>query len=146
MESRHGATPPRRQKPLEPPADLDALATRVFDAAFEVHREIGPGFAEQAYETALAIELGLRGIPFTRQPVVRLRYKGHDIGEGRMDLLVDEKLVVELKAVESLAPVHTAQVLAYLKASRLTLGLLLNFNVRRLAMGVRRVILTHPPP
>ena len=63
-----------------------------------------------------------------------------------MDLLVDQQLVVELKAVESLAPVHTAQVLSYLKASRLTLGLLLNFNVRRLVMGVRRVILTHSHP
>jgi GxxExxY protein len=73
---------------------------------------------------------------------VVLRYKGHDIGEGRMDLLVDGRIVVELKAVESLAPVHVSQVLAYLKASRLTLGLLINFNVRRLVMGIRRVILT----
>ena len=146
MESRHDATPPRRQKQFEPPSELDALAERVLDAAFEVHRDIGPGFGEHCYEAAMAIELGLRGVPFLRQPVIKLRYKGHDIGEGRMDLLVDQQLVVELKAVESLAPVHTAQVLSYLKASRLTLGLLLNFNVRRLVMGVRRVILTHSHP
>jgi GxxExxY protein len=146
MEDRQGAMPPSRQKIEEPPAELDRLAQQVLDAAIEVHREVGPGFAEGAYESALAIELGLRAIPFERQPAVRLRYKGHDIGEGRMDLLVDGQLVVELKAVESLAPVHIAQVLAYLKASRLTLGLLINFNVRRLAMGVRRVILTHPTP
>jgi GxxExxY protein len=146
MEIRHGATPPRRQKQEEPPAELDALAEQVLDAAFEVHREIGPGFGEHAYETALAIELRLRGVPFTRQPTVRLRYKGYDIGEGRMDLVVCGQLIVELKAVESLAPVHTAQVLAYLKASGLTLGLLLNFNVRRLALGVRRVILSRLPP
>jgi len=146
MEDRHGAMPPSRQKIEEPPPELDRLAQRVVDAAVEVHREVGPGFAEGAYESALAVELGLRAIPFARQRPVRLRYKGHDIGEGRMDLLVDGQLVVELKAVESLACVHIAQVLAYLKASRLTLGLLINFNVRRLATGVRRVILTHPTP
>jgi GxxExxY protein len=124
----------------EPSEELDLLAERVLDAAFEVHRALGPGFGELAYENALAIELGLLGVPFERQVTIPLRYKGHDIGEGRVDLLVDGQLVVELKAVDSLAPVHTAQLLAYLSASRLTLGLLLNFNVRRLAVGIRRVI------
>jgi GxxExxY protein len=146
VKDRHAAMPPCRQKIEEPPAELDRLAQRVLEAASEVHQEVGPGFGELAYESALAIELGLRAIPYSRQPIARLRYKGHDIGEGRMDLLVDGRLVVELKAVESLAPVHIAQVLAYLKASRLTLGLLINFNVRRLAMGVRRVVLTRPSP
>jgi GxxExxY protein len=126
----------------EPGGELDALARVVFEAALEVHREIGPGFGELSYENALAIELGLRRVPFVRQCGIRLQYKGCDIGEGRMDLLVGGQLVVELKAVESLAPVHTAQVLAYLKASGLTLGLLINFNVPRLAMGVRRIIHT----
>ncbi len=124
--------------------DLDRLAKRVLDAAFEVHLELGRGFGEHAYESALAVELGLRGIRFDRQTAVRLQYKGRDVGEGRMDILVDGRLVVELKSVESLAPVHTAQILAYLKASRLTLGLLINFNVRKFAMGARRVILTGP--
>jgi GxxExxY protein len=141
--SRQAAKPPSRQEVEEPPAGLDRLARRVLEAAMEVHREVGPGFAESAYEMALAIELGRQAIPFERQPTVRLRYKGHDIGEGRMDLLVGGQLVVELKAVEALAPVHISQVLAYLKATRLTLGLLINFNVRRLALGVRRVVLTH---
>ncbi len=89
MEDRHGAMPPSRQKSEEPAAGLDRLAQRVLDAAIEVHREVGPGFAEAAYESALAIELGLRALPFARRPTVRVRYKGHDIGEGRMDLLVD---------------------------------------------------------
>jgi GxxExxY protein len=139
--------PPCRQEREgigEPLAGLDRLADRVLDAALEVHRQVGPGFSESAYESALAIELELRAIPLVRQRPVPLRYKGHEIGEGRMDMLVDEQLVVELKAVEGLAPVHVAQVLAYLRAAHLTLGILINFNVRRLSMGVRRVILTHP--
>jgi GxxExxY protein len=114
----------------------------VFDAAMEVHRVLGPGFGENVYERALCIELDLRGISFSRQPVTAVSYKGHCVGEGRLDLLVGDRLVVELKALPALAPVHTAQLLAYLKATERQLGLLINFDVPRLASGVKRVVLS----
>jgi GxxExxY protein len=104
---------------------------------------VGPGFPEFVYEEALAVELELRGIPFQRQVPIALKYKGFEIGDGRLDLLVEGSLVVELKAVESLAPIHVAQLLSYLKATGLSLGLLINFNVRLLKHGVRRVVLGH---
>jgi GxxExxY protein len=102
----------------------------------------GPGFLESVYEEALAVELGLRGLAFKRQVPIALQYKGTPIGQGRLDFLVAERLVVELKASEGLLPVHLAQVLSYLKATGQTLGLLINFNVRHLRQGIRRVILT----
>ncbi len=114
----------------------------VIDAAMEVHRVLGPGFGENVYERALCVELDLRQVPFSRQPATAVRYKGHCVGEGRLDLLVGDRLVVELKALPALAPVHTAQLLAYLKATELQLGLLINFDVVRLASGVRRVVLS----
>jgi GxxExxY protein len=85
------------------------------DAAIEVHRVLGPGYLESAYETALAVELRLRGIPFKLQHQFEVRYKGEMVGEGRVDFLVAERLVVELKSVDRLAPVHKAQVISYLK-------------------------------
>lgn len=88
------------------------------------------------------IELALRGIPFERQKPVPVSYKGHSVGEGRIDLLVAADLLVELKAVEALAPIHTAQVISYLKATRLHLGLLINFNVPVLRAGIQRVVLS----
>ena len=109
-------------------------------AAIEVHRILGPGLLESIYEEALCVELELAGIPFERQVQVRVRYKLRKIGDARLDLLVDRQLVVELKTVEALAPVHLAQVLSYLKIKRLGLGLLLNFNVSNLAPGIKRVI------
>jgi GxxExxY protein len=90
------------------------------------------------------VELNLRGIPFERQKSMGVDYKGHPVGEGRLDLLVDGCLIVELKAVEALAPIHTAQVLSYLKATRLPLGLLINFNVPVLKSGIKRIVLSHP--
>jgi GxxExxY protein len=90
----------------------------------------------------MSIELGLLGISFERQVPVAVTYKGHSIGESRLDLLVDGKLVVELKAVDQLAAIHTAQVMSYLKATGLRLGLLINFNVVRLKDGVKRVVLS----
>ena len=126
---------------IEPPTRLDELARRVIGAALEVHRALGPGFPESVYEQAFAIELQLRAIPFQRQVPVAVRYKGTEVGEGRLDLLVDKCLVVELKAVETFAPVHLAQILSYLRACRLPLGLLITFNVRQLRQGLRRVVL-----
>ena len=126
----------------EPPADVDVLAHTVVGAALEVHRTLGPGYLESVYEEALGVELQLRGVAFKRQVPFGIQYKGHNVGEGRIDLLVADKLLVELKAVEVLAPIHTAQVLSYLKATRLPLGLLLNFNVPVLKDGVKRVVLS----
>jgi GxxExxY protein len=125
----------------EPDAFLDGLAKTVIGAAIEVHRELGPGYLESVYEQALAVEFGIRGITFVRQPAVGVTYKGEPVGNDRLDFLVAERLVVELKAVEQLAPIHTAQVISYLKATNLTLGLLINFNVRILSQGgIKRVI------
>ncbi len=127
----------------EPDKKTDELAHAVIGAAIEVHRVLGPGYLESVYEEALVVELTLRGIPFERQKSVGVDYKGHAVGEGRMDMVVDGCLIVELKAIAAMAPVHTAQVLSYLKAMCLPLGLLINFNVPVLKDGVKRVVLTN---
>jgi GxxExxY protein len=124
----------------EPDAELDRLAHCVIGAALEVHRTLGPGFLEAIYEEALCVELSLRRIPFARQVPVGVDYKGNLVGQARMDLLVDGRLVVELKAIDCIAPVHVAQVLTYLKAARLRLGLLITFKVAFLRTGIRRVV------
>jgi len=139
--------PPRRQERQEnpeqrgePDAELDALAQKAIGAAIEVHRHLGPGYLESSYAAALAIEMNARGIDFVREAPVSLAYKGTPIGEARLDFLVGQRLIAELKAVESINNVHRAQVIAYLKATRLNLGLLINFNVTRLKDGVQRLI------
>ncbi|MGV3629280.1 MAG: GxxExxY protein [Betaproteobacteria bacterium] len=126
----------------EPDKFLDDLARVVVDAAMEVHRELGPGFVEGVYEEALAVELRLRNVEFERQKAVSVSYKGHSVGEGRVDLLVEGLLIVELKAVEKLLPVHKAQVISYLKARGSTLALLINFNEQLLRDGIQRIVLT----
>jgi len=120
---------------------MNELTGAVIGAAIEVHRVLGAGFLESVYEEALAMELELRGILFSRQKVVAVTYKGRRIGEGKLDLLVGETLIVELKAVTNLTPIHEAQVLSYLKMTRYPLGLLINFNVPLLKDGIRRIIL-----
>ncbi len=127
---------------VEPNKRVDQLAREVIGAAIEVHRHLGPGFLEGVYEEALVVELGLRGIPFERQKPVPVDYKEHHVGEGRVDLLVGSDLLVELKAVETLAPIHKAQVISYLKATGLHLGLLINFNVPILRAGIQRIVLS----
>jgi GxxExxY protein len=128
------------KKREEPDAALDELAYEVIGAAIEVHRHLGPGYLENVYEEALALEFRLRGLPFERQKEVAVEYKEKPVGEGRLDFLVAERLVVELKAVEALAPIHRAQVISYLKSTRLRLGLLINFNVTILKDGLQRII------
>ena len=128
----------------ETPPEVNDAARRVVEAAVEVHRHLGPGYVESVYENALAVELGLRGIPFERQVAFRVAYKGHEVGEGRMDLLVECCLVVELKAVERITDVHVAQALSYLKATGQPLGLLINFNVPVLLRGVKRIVRNRP--
>jgi GxxExxY protein len=127
---------------FEPDERLDSLARAVVDAALEVHKVLGPGFAELVYEEALAVELNRRAIPFERQVPLTIKYKGFCVGEGRVDLLVGGELIVELKSVEQLAGVHVAQVISYLKAFDRPLGLLITFNVRLLKSGVRRIVLS----
>lgn len=124
----------------EPDKEVDDLANAVIGAAIEVHRVLGPGYLESVYEGALAIELALRGMPFERQKPINVEYKGHTVGEGRLDLLVGGKLIVELKAIDAFAPVHTAQIFSYLKTMNLSLGLLINFNVALLRHGLKRVV------
>ncbi|MGI8688599.1 MAG: GxxExxY protein [Thermomicrobiales bacterium] len=121
--------------------DLDKMAHAVIGAAIDVHRALGPGFLEAMYEEALCIELESRGIPFARQVSVMATYRGRSIGNGKLDLLVGDRLVVELKAVDALAPVHVAQALAYLRMTNKRLALLINFNVRLLRDGIQRIAL-----
>ena len=128
----------------EPDDALNALSSKVIGAALEVHRVLGPGFIESVYEEALTIELEMRGIPCMSQQPIAVTYKGRQVGQSRLDLLVADALVVELKAVDALLPIHTAQLLSYLKATGHKLGLLINFNVPLLRDGVRRVILKTP--
>jgi GxxExxY protein len=126
----------------EPDRSLDELARRMIGAAIEVHRELGPGYQESLYEEALAVEFRSNGIGFERQKSFSVGCKGQAVGEGRVDFLIEGKLVVELKAVERLMPVHKAQVISYLKATECHLGLLINFNENLLRSGVQRIVLT----
>lgn len=113
----------------------------VVGAIIEVHKQLRPGLLEHVYEEALAIELEIRRIPFERQCQVPLRYKGRLLrGKLRVDLLIAGKLIVELKAVETLHEIFTAQLLTYLRLTGCKLGLLVNFNVTRAAEGVHRVV------
>ena len=122
--------------------ELNEWTQQIIGAAIEVHRHLGPGYLEATYEEALVQELGLRSIPFTRQVSMPITYKGQVVSEARLDLLVRDEIVVELKAVAALQPIHTAQLISYLKAGAFELGLIINFNVPLLREGIRRVILT----
>ena len=122
---------------------IEAIAQKVVDAAFKLHSVLGPGLLENVYESFFIHELKLRGLKVEKQVVLPLTYEGMTIDAGlRLDLLVEDKLVVELKAVESLLRVHRAQLKTYLKLSGHSLGLLINFNVPLIKDGIERVILT----
>ncbi|NEV63782.1 GxxExxY protein [Thiorhodococcus minor] len=127
----------------EPNREIEELAHATIGAAIEVHRYLGPGFLESVYEAALAVELQGRGIEYQRQLGVAVEYKGVLVGEGKLDLLVGRSLIVELKAVDALLPIHKAQLLSYLKTLRHPLGLLINFKVQVLRQGIQRVILSN---
>jgi GxxExxY protein len=117
------------------------LTHEIIGAAIEVHRMLGPGLLESAYEECLARELSLRSIPFERQKPLPLVYKDVKLECGyRIDLLVDGRIVVELKAVDALAPIHDAIVLTYLRLSGCKIGLLINFNAAVLKDGLRRLV------
>lgn len=124
----------------------DALSRDILDAALEVHRALGPGLLESGYEFALCHELELRGIPYRRQVPVSLRYKGLRLDAAyRIDLVVEDLVIVELKAVDRLEPIHEAQLLSYLRHTDLWLGMLLNFHAALLRNGVKRIV-NGPPP
>jgi GxxExxY protein len=130
------------QRRVEVGERANQLSNLVIGAALEVHRTLGPGFLESAYEEALCVELDLRGIGYRRQVPIQLAYKDRPIGSARLDLLVESKLIIELKAVDGLLPIHQAQVISYLRATGLQLGLLINFNVEMLKAGIKRVIVS----
>jgi GxxExxY protein len=120
----------------------DELATSVLDAAFDVHRELGPGLLESVYEAALVIALADRGLSAERQVAITATYRGHNLGVAfRADLIVNACLLLELKAVDQLQPVHISQIMTYLKLSNIRRGYLLNFNVKLLKEGIKRVSL-----
>jgi len=122
--------------------DEDALSHEIIGAAIEVHRHLGPGLLESAYEECLAYEFAQCGLPFERQKPLPVQYKGVRLDCGfRLDFLVGKLVVVEVKAVEALAPVHSAQVLTYLRLAGCKLGLLLNFNEWRMGDGIKRLVL-----
>src|SRR5215831_1501925 len=133
--NRQGAKSAETRMRMEPDRETDELAHAVIGAAIEVHRHLGPGFLESVYEEALCVELADRRVPYERQKEVCVFYKDREIGKHRIDLLVGKLLVVELKTVDALAEIHEAQVISYLKALRLPLGLLINFNVPILKSG-----------
>ncbi len=122
-------------------SQLNEISRQVIGAAIEVHRELGPGLLETAYEACLAYELSQRGLAVERQKQLPIAYKSVQLDTVyRLDLLVERQVIVELKAVEQLSPVHRTQLLTYLKLSGVELGLLINFNVKVLKDGVSRVI------
>jgi len=122
--------------------DEDVLSHEIIGAAIEVHRHLGPGLLESAYEECLAYEFAQCGLPFERQKPLPVQYKGVKLDCGfRLDFLVGKLVVVEVKAVEALAPVHSAQVLTYLRLAGCKLGLLLNFNEWRMGDGIKRLVL-----
>jgi GxxExxY protein len=126
----------------EPDEGTNQLASAVIGAAIEVHRRLGPGHKESIYKAAMCHELGIRCIPFECEVQIQVSYKDKVVGMGQLDLVVGKRVVVELKAVELLAPVHTSQAISYLRLSGLTLAILINFNVPFLKEGLKRVVLT----
>jgi GxxExxY protein len=121
--------------------EFDQITETIIGAAIEVHRALGPGLLEAVYEECLCHELSLRGISFKRQVALPVRYKGISLDCGyRLDLLIEGKVVVEIKAIEKLLPIHKAQLLTYLKIGGWKGGLLLNFNVPLLKSGIDRIV------
>ena len=121
--------------------DNEEITEKIIGAAIEVHRHLGPGLLESAYEECLCQELTLRKVAFKKQVALPVEYKGLRLDCGyRMDLVVEQKVVVEIKSVEALLPIHDAQILTYLKLSGFHVGLLMNFNVPLLKKGIKRFV------
>ena len=121
--------------------DINELSSKIIGAAIEVHKALGPGLLESAYEECLCHELSLQDMLFDRQKPLPVKYKGRKLDIGyRLDLVVENAIILELKSCEKIEPIHKAQLLTYLKLSGLNLGLLLNFNVDMMRDGIVRIV------
>ena len=133
-----------REHSLNPSVEEDSanrITGEIIGAAIEVHKVLGPGLLESAYEECLCHELGIRGVAFKRQVPLPMEYKGLKLDCGyRLDLVVEDQIIVELKSVNKIDPIHEAQLLTYLRLKRARLGLIINFNVVLLKDGVRRIV------
>jgi GxxExxY protein len=126
-------------------ADVEELARLTIDCGFKMHQELGPGLLESVYETILARKLGNHGLKVERQVPIAIEYEDLAFGEGfRADLLVEDRLIIEVKSVDRLMPVHGKQLLTYLRLSGHTLGVLLNFGGATFREGIRRIVNNHP--
>ena len=123
------------------PAETEDLITRVIGCCIDVHRVLGPGLLETIYVRAVRIELDHAGIPYEREREVAVEYRGQVLCHQRLDVVVADQVVLEVKSVEHLSPVHRAQLMSYLRISKLRAGLLLNFNVPVLQDGIKRIVL-----
>lgn len=123
------------------PDDLDALAEKTVDAVFHVHKNLGPGYPERIYESALCLELGKRNLAFERQKIIKVIYPPDIVldPEYRLDLVLEDKVIVEIKCVDAVLPVHQAQLYSYMKMTGIHLGLLVNFNVPLIKDGIKRL-------
>jgi GxxExxY protein len=127
--------------------ELDDITGEIVDAAVQIHRAPGPGLLESLYEALLACELRRRGLHVDRQRLIRISYNGIDIEDAfRADLIVQERVIIEVKSVERTAPVHPKQLLTYLRLTNLRVGLLLNFGMEVMKEGIRRVVNDYEPP
>jgi GxxExxY protein len=122
------------------PPDVEEVMTRVIGACIEVHRHLGPGFLESIYHRALCVELRERGLSFDKEKTIEIVYKGHLLHGQRLDLIVESKVIVDVKAVSQLEEIHASQVVSYLKATGLRAGLIANFNMVVMKAGIRRIV------
>jgi GxxExxY protein len=124
------------------PVRADAAARLCIDAALQVHKALGPGLLESPYEHCLAFEIARRGLPVQRQVALPIVYEGEKLDAGyRLDLVIDSAVIIEIKSIDALAPIHDARVLTYLNLSGLRVGLLMNFNVTLFKQGLKRFVL-----
>ena len=123
------------------PPDVERVGKLILDSAFKVHTVLGPGLLESVYEKAMCFEIGSNGMKFQNQVTIPIIYKGTILGEHRIDMIVENEIITEFKAVDRLDPVFKAQLLSYLRLTNKKLGLLINFNVPYLRDGIQRVIL-----
>ncbi len=122
--------------------EFDALSNQVIGGALEIHRSLGPGLLESAYEACLAYELEKAGLAFRRQHPIPVTYKTVRLDCGyRADFVIERQLIIELKSIEKLLPIHEAQLLSYMKLAEVSVGLLINFNVKLLKDGIKRMVL-----
>jgi GxxExxY protein len=122
------------------PTSTEALVAQTIDCAMQVHRRLGPGFLESVYVSAMCVELKHAGVTFERERMVTIEYRGDVIGSHRLDLIVGGEVVVELKATSRLEPIFQAKLISYLRATRLRVGLLINFNAPVLKEGLKRIV------